>query len=55
MFRSNASRLRFEPEHGMEVVAMGYVSVFERDGAYQLYVEDCWPLGRARYILRMKN
>ena len=45
MFRSNASRLRFEPEHGMEVVAMGYVSVFERDGAYQLYVEDMLAAG----------
>ena len=45
MFRSNASRLRFEPEHGMEVIAMGYVSVFERDGAYQLYVEDMLAAG----------
>lgn len=45
MFRSSASRLRFEPEHGMEVVAMGYVSVFERDGAYQLYVEDMLAAG----------
>ncbi len=45
MFRSQAARLRFEPEHGQEVIVMGYVSVFERDGAYQLYVEDMLAAG----------
>lgn len=37
MFRSNASRLRFRPENGMKILAMGKVGVFPRDGAYQLY------------------
>ena len=37
LFKGNAARLRFRPENGMKIVAMGRVSVFPRDGAYQLY------------------
>jgi exodeoxyribonuclease VII large subunit len=37
MFRSSAQRLRFKPQSGMQVVAMGRVTVYPRDGQYQLY------------------
>ena len=45
MFRSSASRLKFRPESGMGVVAFGRVTVYPRDGAYQLYVTDLQPQG----------
>ena len=40
MFRSSAAKLRFRPENGMKVIAFGRISVFPRDGAYQLYVNE---------------
>lgn len=37
MFKGNTAKLRFRPENGMQIVAMGRISVYPRDGAYQLY------------------
>ena len=45
MFAREASRLRFQPENGMKVTAVGRVGVFERDGVYQLYVKEMLPDG----------
>lgn len=45
MFRSNAQKVKFMPQDGMNVVAMGGISVFERDGVYQIYVTDIIPDG----------
>ena len=45
MFKSSASKLRFKPENGMNVVAFGRVAVYPRDGAYQLYVNEITPDG----------
>ncbi|MCD7935208.1 MAG: exodeoxyribonuclease VII large subunit [Oscillospiraceae bacterium] len=45
MFRSSASRLRWTPESGMSVTACGRVSVYPRDGAYQLYCTELIPQG----------
>lgn len=36
LFKSSAQRLRFRPENGMKIIAMGKVSVYPRDGVYQL-------------------
>ena len=37
MFKGSAMRLRFRPENGMKVIALGKITVYPRDGAYQLY------------------
>ena len=39
MFRSYASRVAFAPENGMKVIVHGRISVFPRDGQYQIYVD----------------
>ena len=45
MFRSAAQRLRFKPDSGMQVLIGGNVTVYERDGAYQLYCTAMEPAG----------
>ncbi len=45
MFRREAASLRFRPENGMKVIVSGRVSVFPRDGAYQLYCSRMVPDG----------
>lgn len=51
MFRSRAERLAFRPENGQDVLCQGRVSLFERDGAYQIYVDSMEPAGvGAQYL-----
>ncbi len=45
MFKSQASVLKFIPQNGAKVIVSGYISVFERDGQYQLYASDMQPDG----------
>lgn len=51
MFSSYAGSLKFMPQSGMNVIVMGSLQVFERDGVYQLYVTDIQPDGiGAQYL-----
>ena len=45
MFKGRAQYLKFQPCDGLKVVAGGRVTVFERDGQYQLYVDQLLPEG----------
>ena len=45
MFSSNADRLKFKPSDGMKVLCRGRISVYDKDGAYQFYVDDMQPDG----------
>ena len=55
MFRSSAARLRFKPDNGMGVTAVGRVSVYPRDGAYQLYVDRLLPEGTGDLALAFEQ
>lgn len=51
MFRSRAQFLKFQPHDGLKVLAGGNVTVFERDGQYQLYVDQLLPEGAGELSL----
>jgi len=45
MFRGSASKLKFVPNNGMQVIVTGKISVYERDGQYQIYITEMVPDG----------
>lgn len=45
MFRSSAQKMRFMPQDGMKVICHGRVTLYDRDGRYQLYIDDMQPDG----------
>jgi len=51
MFKGYASTVKFKPADGMKVVIDGQVSVFERDGAYQIYCKTMSPEGLGELYL----
>lgn len=55
MFRSRAQGLRFRPENGMQVVVSGNISVYERDGVYQLYADRMVPEGAGDLALAFEQ
>lgn len=55
MFKGNASKLKFTPLEGMQVICSGRISVYERDGVYQLYVEDMVQSGEGDLLAALEK
>lgn len=55
MFRSYAMRLNFTPQDGMQVVLIGRVSLYEKDGQYQFYAEQMFAAGAGELALKFEE
>ena len=54
IFRSNYDK-NLKLDNGVKIIASGYISVYERDGAYQLYINEVEIEGMGIYILNLIN
>lgn len=48
-------KFRFAPQNGMKVIASGYISIYEKDGLYQLYVQSLAPEGIGELALAFEQ
>lgn len=55
MFYSNVARLKFMPMPGQGVVAFGNIDVYERDGVYQVIVNELLPIGEGAQLLALNQ
>lgn len=55
MFASSVKNLKFRPENGMRVFITGRVSVFERDGVYQIYADSMEPEGAGALMIAFEQ
>ena len=55
MFKSAASRVKFDVSDGMAVILKGRVSLYEKDGQYQFYAEEMHPVGEGDLALAFKQ
>lgn len=55
MFKTAARTLRFEPQNGDTVIAVGRISIYERDGVYQLYTDLMIPEGTGDLMLAFEQ
>ena len=53
MFRTRVKNVDFKPGDGLKVIARGYISIFEKYGRYQYYVEEMEPDGLGRLFLSL--
>lgn len=55
MFKGKARNIDFVPESGLKIIARGYISIFEKYGRYQYYVEEMEPDGLGRLYLLLNQ
>ncbi len=55
MFKTYAQSVNFMPENGMKLLVHGRMSVYERDGVYQLYIEDMEPYGTGSLFIAFEQ
>ena len=55
LFKGNATRVGFDPEDGMHVLCSGKVSVYDKRGQYQLYVNTIEPKGKGALQIRFEK